>query len=101
MLFVLAVPALSGAARAADTIDVVDIAGRDGFTDMSGVTDGRFHSIYHQLHHSPFRVVALQPIAKWLHPDEFPDLDPEAIFRSLHERFLPFDYEGVFWASLK
>jgi len=75
------------------------LAERPGFKDMRAVEQGNFHSIYHQFYNSPWRVVALQVFATWLHPDEFPDLDPEATFRTLHERFLPFDYEGQFWAT--
>lgn len=76
------------------------LAGRTGFEGMRAVRQGDFHSIYHQFYNSPWRVVALQAFATWLHPDEFADLDPEATFRELHERFLPFDYDGQFWATL-
>lgn len=73
---------------------------RKGFNSMQAVTNKRFHSIYHQFYNSPFRVVALQQFATWLHPEEFSELDPEATFEALHKQFLPFDYEGVFWATL-
>ncbi|MBW8724496.1 MAG: ABC transporter substrate-binding protein, partial [Inquilinus limosus] len=39
-------------------------------------------------------------LAKWLHPDLFADLDPEATFRTLHERFLPIPYRPGYWVSL-
>lgn len=77
------------------------LADRKGFNSMSAVKNKRFYSIYHQFYNSPYRVVALQTFAKWLHPEEFSDLDPEATFIELHERFLPFDYSGKFWASLQ
>ncbi len=76
------------------------LAARDGFKDLDAVRNGRFHSIYHQFYNSPFHVVAIQQLAKWIHPDLFEDLDPEATFVELHERFLPFDYSGQFWLSL-
>ena len=78
-----------------------DLAGRTGFKDLKAVRTKRFHSIYHQFYNSPYHFIALQAIAKWLHPDVFADLDPEATFRELHRRFLPFEPSGRFWASLK
>ncbi|MEM7024492.1 MAG: ABC transporter substrate-binding protein [Pseudomonadota bacterium] len=77
------------------------LADRKGFSTMSAVDSKRFHSIYHQFYNSPYHFVALQVFAKWFHPDLFEDVDPEANFVQLHEKFLPYDYSGVFWASLK
>lgn len=74
---------------------------RLGFKDLSAVKNKRFHSIYHQFYNSPFHFVAIQQIAKWVHPKEFADLDPKVTFEELHARFLPFGVSGQFWASLK
>lgn len=77
------------------------LAARPGWAELSAVKNGRFHSVYHQFYNSPYHFVAMQAFAKWLHPDLFADLDPEATMRELHERFLPIDYSGVFWATLE
>jgi iron complex transport system substrate-binding protein len=42
----------------------------------------------------------LQQVAKWLHPDLFAWLDPEATFRELHVRFLPVSYQPGYWVGL-
>lgn len=76
------------------------LAARPGWPEMSAVRDGRFHSVYHQFYNSPYHFVAMQAFAKWFHPDRFADLDPEATMVELHERFLPIDHSGVFWATL-
>ncbi|MEM9442948.1 MAG: ABC transporter substrate-binding protein, partial [Pseudomonadota bacterium] len=52
-------------------------------------------------YNSPYHFVALQTFAKWFHPDLFEDVDPIANFEELHDRFLPIDFSGVFWASLE
>ncbi len=62
--------------------------------------DGHLHSIYHQFYNSPYHFVAVQQIAKWLHPDDLADLDPPAAFDELHDRFLPFEASGQVWATL-
>ncbi|KWV84508.1 hypothetical protein PFLmoz3_05864 [Pseudomonas fluorescens] len=44
--------------------------------------------------------MAIQQLAKWFHPTLFADLDPQAAFRELHERFLPVPYEPGYFVSL-
>lgn len=76
------------------------LASRPGFSELRAVKDGRFHSIYHQFYNSPYHFVAVQVLAKWIHPEDFEDLDPEATFQKLHDRFLPYDASGQFWITL-
>jgi len=44
--------------------------------------------------------VAIQALAKWLHPNEFKDLDAWATFQELHDRFLPIKLTGKFWIEM-
>lgn len=76
------------------------LAAREGWPELSAVKNGRFHSVYHQFYNSPYHFVAMQAFAKWLHPELFADLDPEATMKELHERFLPIEYSGEFWGTL-
>ena len=76
------------------------LADRNGFKDLRAVQDGRMHSIYHQFYNSPYHFIAIQQLAKWIHPDDFADLDPEATLATLHDRFMPFETGGQFWVSL-
>ena len=71
-----------------------------GWSGLQAVRTRRFHAIWHQFYNSPYHFVALQQLAKWLHPDAFGDLDPERTFREFHEQFLPIAYSGAFWVSL-
>ncbi|AXI48057.1 ABC transporter substrate-binding protein [Sulfitobacter sp. SK012] len=77
------------------------LADRDGWPELSAVKNGRFHSVYHQFYNSPYHFVAMQAFAKWIHPDLFEDLDPDATMTELHDKFLPIDYSGVFWGTLE
>ncbi|MEW7006252.1 MULTISPECIES: ABC transporter substrate-binding protein [unclassified Lentilitoribacter] len=77
------------------------LADRKGWSSMDAVTGKRFHSVYHQFYNSPYHFVALQAFAKWFHPEEFSDLDPEETFKELHDQFLPIEASGVFWATLQ
>ncbi|MEM9603199.1 MAG: ABC transporter substrate-binding protein [Pseudomonadota bacterium] len=75
------------------------LADRAGFKELRAVKEGRLHSIYHQFYNSPYHFVAIQQLAKWLHPEDFEDLDPQATFDDLHNRFMPFENSGQFWLS--
>ncbi|HEV7416795.1 MAG TPA: ABC transporter substrate-binding protein [Tianweitania sediminis] len=73
---------------------------RAAFTGTKAVKNGEFHAIWHQFYNNPYQFVAIQEIAKWLHPELFRDLDPEATFKELHARFLPLDYKPGHFVSL-
>jgi iron complex transport system substrate-binding protein len=74
---------------------------RPAFTGVKAVNEGNVHAIWHQFYNNPYQFVAIQEIAKWLHPDLFKDLDPETTFKELHERFLPLPYKPGYFVSLK
>ncbi len=73
---------------------------RPAFAGTRAVESGRVHAIWHQFYNNPYSFVAVQQLAKWLHPELFADLDPEATLKQLHSRFLPVDYRPGYWVSL-
>ena len=73
---------------------------RTAMTGITAVETDQFHAIWHQFYNSPYYFIAVQQLAKWLHPELFTELDPEVTFKELHQRFLPVDYEPGYWISL-
>ena len=73
---------------------------RPAYAGIKAQDNQAFHAIWHQFYNSPYQFVAIQQLAKWFHPELFADLDPEASFRELHERFLPVPYESGYFVSL-
>ncbi|BBP64640.1 ABC transporter substrate-binding protein [Pseudomonas sp. Cab53] len=73
---------------------------RPAYAGIKAQDNQAFHAIWHQFYNSPYQFVAIQQLAKWFHPDLFADLDPDAAFRELHERFLPVPYEPGYFVSL-
>lgn len=73
---------------------------RPAYRSLSAVRAGRVHAIWHPFYDNPYYFVALQRIAKWLHPELFASLDPDATFREFHARFLPVPYQPGYWLSL-
>lgn len=94
-----------GVGPGADQTDAVRKLGnlmqRPAFTGIKAVQEGNVHAIWHQFYNSPYQFVAVQQMAKWLHPELFKDLDADATFKELHDRFLPVDYRPGYFASLK
>ena len=66
---------------------------RPAYAGVKANQNHAFRAIWHQFYNSPYDFVAIQQLAKWFHPTLFADLDPDATFRELHERFLPVDYK--------
>lgn len=77
------------------------LARRPAFAQTAAVKNGRVHAIWHQFYNSPYQFVAIQEIAKWLHPELFKDLDADATLKALHERFLPLPYQPGYWVNLE
>jgi iron complex transport system substrate-binding protein len=73
---------------------------RPAYTGIAAQRGRRFHAIWHQFYNSPYQFVAVQHLARWFHPELFADLDPDAAFRELHERFLPVPYRPGYAVSL-
>jgi iron complex transport system substrate-binding protein len=74
---------------------------RPAYAGIKAQDDQAFHAIWHQFYNNPYQFVAIQQLAKWFHPTLFADLDPDASFRELHERFLPVPYEPGYFVSLR
>lgn len=74
---------------------------RPGFQQLKAVQGKKVMAFYHQFYDAPYYFVAELAMAKELYPDLFKDIDPEAVFKEFHEKFLPISYSGVFWAKLQ
>ena len=89
-----------GADTAAAKAKLDGLMQRPAFAGIKAMKTGQVHAIWHQFYNNPYSFVAVQQIAKWLHPELFADLDPEATLKELHARFLPIDYRPGYWVSL-
>lgn len=74
---------------------------RPGLRFLGAVESGRVHGLSHQLLNSPLDIVVLELLARWIHPELFPDLDPSATLAQINERFLAVPMEGTYWVDLE
>ena len=77
------------------------LAQRPGIAGLDAVRNGRVHGLWHLFNNMPPNVLAIEVLAKWLHPALFTDVDPDASLRELNEAFLPVPLEGTYWVSLE
>jgi len=54
------------------------------------------YSIYMPFYNSPYNLVAMEYFAKWIYPEQFKDLDPEATFEEMNKRFANRNATGIF-----
>lgn len=75
------------------------LMGRTGISILKSVQGKKVMAVYHQFYDSPLNVVAVEAIAKFLHPELFADLDPQADLEMIHQKYTAIDYSGVFWVT--
>ncbi|MEV5650659.1 ABC transporter substrate-binding protein [Nocardia sp. NPDC052254] len=76
------------------------VARQAGFGNLSAVRDHRTFALWHHFYDSPYNYLAIEWMAKWLHPELFADIDPTADLAELHDTFLPIAAGGTFWTGL-
>lgn len=86
--------------------NVEDAAAQAGFSRLlqrpelaalSAVEQGHAHGIWHDFTHSPLHLIAIEVMARWFHPELFPDLNPQATLAEINTRFLAIPLEGTLW----
>ena len=78
-----------------------EILNRPELANVAAVKEGRvYHWHYYAIGLFPNNIITTVYFAKWLHPDLFEDLDPQAIHQEYLDRFSPLDFNvkehGVF-----
>lgn len=73
---------------------------RNGVNVLNAAKNQRAMTVYHQFYDNPLNVLVVEAIAKFLHPDLFKDLDPQADLEKVHSEMLKQPFDGVFWLAL-
>lgn len=75
------------------------LMGLETVTHLSAVKSGNIHALWHNYHNSPLNVVALEVIAKWVQPELFSDIDPQATLDEINEVYLPITFAAGSWGD--
>ena len=90
-----------GVDRAQARASLEHVASRHGIAHMGAVRRGNVHGLAHQLLKSPLDIVAIEVLAKWIHPELFAGLDPGRTLATINREFLAVPYGGAFWVSVE
>lgn len=83
-------------AKTAETLHL--LLDRAGFQQLPAVRTGNVHGISQQVFNSPLDLLALELVAKWVHPQLFADLDIEKTRRVLNE-MMAIPLTGNYWTN--
>ncbi len=67
-----------------------------GLATLTAVRQGRAFGLWHLFNDTPLHVVAIEQLAKWLHPERFADVDPAATLTEA-ARFSAIPLAGTLW----
>lgn len=68
-----------------------------GISALSAVRHGRAYGLWQLFNDTPLHIVAIEALAKWIHPERFADLDPQATLNEISTRFSAIPLEGTLW----
>ncbi len=88
-----------GAAADVSAASLSTLLARDGIRDLNAVKQRRAFGIWHAFYNSPYNVVAVEAMAKWLYPERAAALDPRATLDALYRDFLDVDGAGTYWTA--
>lgn len=69
--------------------------------EVKAVKNKRTFVAWHHFYDSPYNFLAVEMFAKAMHPSLFSDIDVDREVRDLHDKFLPIEATGTFWAGLE
>jgi len=70
-----------------------EILGTQGFNNLKAVKDGKVFITHYIIQVNPGYPVGVAYLAKWLHPELFPDLDPQEIHQEYLNKFQSIDFD--------
>lgn len=72
------------------------VLARPEFAPLKAIREGRAYGIWHDFYNSPYNILAVEAMARWLHPALFADVDPHATMEELNG-FLATGLSGNYW----
>jgi iron complex transport system substrate-binding protein len=72
------------------------LVSRPGWTDVDAVKNNRVYVMDPFAANACSKMVGACYLAKWLYPDRFPDLDPDALMKEWLENFQGVTYPGSY-----
>ncbi|WP_213881082.1 ABC transporter substrate-binding protein [Pseudomonas sp. dw_358] len=72
---------------------------RPEFAGLRAVHDGHVHGLWHDFYNSPFDILAIEALAKWVNPQALASLDPAQTQSEINQQFLKVPLQGQYWVD--
>jgi iron complex transport system substrate-binding protein len=79
-------------------IDLAKVAQHTDLAGLPAMQSGNVHALWHNFYASPLNILALEAMARWIHPVLFADLDPQKTLAEING-MLPVRLTGTFWVD--
>ncbi|MHC6223884.1 ABC transporter substrate-binding protein [Pseudomonas sp. X10] len=91
---------LLGAGVTADVAraSLARIVARPEFAPLRPIQAGQAHGLWHDFYNSPFNILAIEAMARWIHPERFGDIDPQATMAEINQ-MLHIGLDGHYWVD--
>lgn len=91
---------LLGAGLSLDTArqSLAKITARPEFAPLRPIQAGQAHGLWHDFYNSPFNILAIEAMARWVHPERFKDVDPQATMAEINQ-MLKVGLDGQYWVD--
>ena len=73
------------------------VLARPEFKDLRPIREGQAHGLWHDFYNSPYNILAIEALAKWINPAKFKDLDPQQTMAEMNKQFLDTPLAGQYW----
>lgn len=70
---------------------------RPEFASLDAIRNGKAHGLWHDFYNSPFNILAVEAMARWVHPERFAGLDPAQTQAQINQNFLRIGLDGTYW----
>lgn len=74
------------------------ITARPEFAPLRPIQAGQAHGLWHDFYNSPFNILAIEAMARWVHPERFKAIDPQATMAEIN-RMLKVGLDGQYWVD--
>jgi iron complex transport system substrate-binding protein len=90
----------AGVSTEAARQSLAKITARPEFAPLRPIQAGQAHGLWHDFYNSPFNILAVEAMARWVHPERFQDVDPQATMGEIN-RLLKVGLDGQYWVDAK
>ncbi|NWD70922.1 ABC transporter substrate-binding protein [Pseudomonas gingeri] len=73
------------------------VLARPEFKNLRAIRAGNAHGLWHDFYNSPYNLLAIEALAKWVHPELFAGLDPQRTMDEINQQFLGTPLKGAYW----